>query len=108
MMKSLIVFLLLTLPSTVFAGCILTEFPYSVVCSGYDPTAPPMKRINKAAKASASSGRSKSTKKASIADTEDITSVIVMTEEELKFMQASNKKDGYRTKRKPQDQLAKK
>ena len=93
------------MPSGVFADCILTEYPYCVVCSGYDPTAPPVKKGNKTAKGF---GRGRLAKQASIADKETITSALGMTEEELKYMQAINKSDGYRGKRKPAAQLAKK
>lgn len=44
--------------------------------------------------------------KMSIADRKSITSAVGMTEEELKFMQESNKMDGYRGKPKRRVQTA--
>ncbi|NTW98828.1 MAG: hypothetical protein HGB35_02650 [Geobacteraceae bacterium] len=97
-MRSILLFLLVVIPYPVFADCILTEFPYSVVCSGYDPTAPPIKKVSKIAKGSR---RGKTNNKVGIADGEGITSALGMTEEELAFMQTNNKMDGYKGKKKP-------
>ncbi len=103
-MKSLILFLLLAPSSTALADCILTEYPFSVVCSGYDPTAaaPPSKKNIRT-----STKMSKQIKKAGVDDSNGITSAIGMTEEELEFMQARNNQDGYRGKPKHKEQTAK-
>jgi hypothetical protein len=103
-LKSIIILFLVIIPATVFADCIITDFSdkFEVVCSGYNPTAPP-KKVNKSAKAA----RGKPAMKMRIADRESITSAVGMTEEELKFMQESNKMDGYRGKPKRRVQTAK-
>lgn len=103
-MKSLSIFLILIIPHTLLADCILTESPYKVVCSGYNPMSPPTDS-KKMARLPKKSGKSKKVRFEERADT---ASNIVMNEEELQFMLARNKMDGYRGKRKPKEQIAKK
>ncbi|HXE98008.1 MAG TPA: hypothetical protein VN642_16510 [Dongiaceae bacterium] len=101
-MKIILMFLLIAMPCTVFADCIITDYSekFEVVCSGYNPAAPPMK---KGARISTKMGKSK---KLSIADREGITSAVGMTDEELRFMQARNRMDGYRAQKKQRVQTA--
>jgi hypothetical protein len=102
-MKIILMFLLIAMPCTAFADCIITDYSdkFEVVCSGYNPTAPPIK---KGAKISTKISKSK---KLSIADSGGISSAVGMTDEEIKFMQARNKMDGYRAKGKSREQIAK-
>jgi hypothetical protein len=105
-MKSLSIFLLFSVPHIVFADCILTESPgkYEVVCSGYNPMSPQTgSKMN--TKKSTRSGKAK---KSNYEDRESATMTAGMNNEELQFMQARNKMDGYRAKVKPKDQLARK
>ncbi len=102
-MKSFTLFLLITLiPCTVLADCIITDYTdkFQVVCSGYDPTAPTIKKGAKAL------NKMRKYKTVSIAE-KNIVSAVGMTEEELQFMQARNRMDGYRGKPKSRVKTAK-
>lgn len=106
-MTSLSVFLvLIVVPCTVFADCIITDTPYKyeVVCSGYNPMSPPTdsKRNTKIAKKSSKTG------KVNYKGRESVTTTVVMNEEESQYMQTRNQQDGYRGKRKPREQPTKK
>jgi hypothetical protein len=105
-MKNISLFLLLFIPHTVFAGCILTESPekFEIVCSGYNPMSPPPDAKKKNTRVAKRSGKAK---KVRFEDRESIASKVGMNEEELQFMQARNKMDGYRGKRIPKVQIAK-
>jgi len=103
--RSLSILILLIMPQVVFADCILTDFPYKygVVCSGYNPMSPPAdsKKKTKIAK------KSGKTKKVYIGDIESAGQAVVMSEEELQYMLARNRMDGYRGKQKPRELTAK-
>jgi len=107
-MKSISIFLMLIVPHIVFAGCILTESPdkFEVVCSGYNPMSPPTDSKKKNSRVSMPK-RSGKVKKVHFEDREGMASNVGMNEEELQFMQARNKMDGYRGKVKPKQQIAK-
>jgi hypothetical protein len=102
-MRSILMFLLIAMPCTVLADCIITDYSdkFEVVCSGYNPAAPPIK---KGAKTSTKVSKSK---KRGIADRDGISPAVGMTDEEILFMQARNKMDGYRAKEKHKVQTAK-
>jgi hypothetical protein len=106
-MKCLFILLLLiALSCTAFADCIITDTPYKfeVVCSGYDPTAPPTssKKNTKNAK------RSARATKANFESRTDRMPNLVMNEEEEQFAQTRNRQDGYRGNRKTIEQTTKK
>ena len=96
--------LLIVLPYTVSADCIITDYSdkFEVVCSGYNPAAEPIKKGAKTPK-----GSKIKSKKISLVDREGIISAVGMTDEELKFMQARNRMDGYRAEEKRKVQTAK-
>jgi hypothetical protein len=104
-MRSILIFLMLIVPHIVFAGCILTELPdkFEVVCSGYNPMSPPTDSKMKNSRVSKRSGK---VKKVHFEDREGMASNVGMTVEELQFMQARNKMDGFRGKVKPKQQIA--
>jgi len=106
MTRLLIFLVLIFVPCTVLADCIITDTPYKfeVVCSGYNPMSPPTesKKNKKIAK------RSNKAKKVTYEGRESVTPAVVMNVEESQFMQTRNQQDGYRGKRKPREQPTKK
>lgn len=101
-MKYIILVILLALPYSACADCIITDYSekFEIVCFGYNPTAPPSKKHG------TSSTRMKMSKKSRIADGEGVTTAVGMTDEELMFMHASNRQDGYRGKPKRREHTA--
>ncbi|MBW4055783.1 MAG: hypothetical protein HIU83_10345 [Proteobacteria bacterium] len=107
-MACLSIFLMLIcVPITAFADCIITDTPYKfeVICSGYNPTYPPTASTKKKIKTAKRTNRAK---KACFEDRKSVTQTVVMNAEELQFMQTRNRQDGYRGKQKPQEQTTKK
>lgn len=94
-----ILLILIAMPWTAFADCIITDTPYKfeVVCSGSNKISTPIasKSNTKTAK-----GPSKA-KKADYEGREIVTATIAMNEEESQFMQTRNSQDGYQAKRNP-------
>jgi hypothetical protein len=105
MVKSLLIFFLLIIPHTVFAGCILIDTPYKFegVCSGYNPMSPPTDSKKKHKKKTV--GR---VRKVDLENSDSVMQIIGMSEEESKFMKSRNQMDGYRGKRKTKVQIAQK
>jgi hypothetical protein len=94
-MMKIIFLLLMIIPYTVFAECRLTELEgkFEGVCWGYNPMSPPVH-----SKKNRQHNKKNKVERASKVELESATSGIAMTEEELKFMQARNRMDGYRGK----------
>ena len=92
------------MPNTTFADCIITDYSdkFSVVCSGYNPAAPPTTKHKKIKAAH----RLSKPEKVSFTDREGIMTIVGMNEEELQYMQAKNKMEGSRIKIKPKVQTA--
>ena len=105
-MKSFSIFLLLiTVPYTAYADCIITDTSekFEIVCSGPDPMTSPLAK--KKAKKAYRAGK---TKKVNYEDRVSDMQAVVMNDVESQFMVTRNKQDGYRATRKPREQTSKK
>ena len=105
MKKLSILLLLITVPYTAYAGCIITDTSekFEIVCSGPDPVTPPLAK--KKAKKAYRAGK---TKKVNYEDRVSDMQEVVMNDVESQFMATRNKQDGYRVTRKPREQASKK